>query len=158
MTKRRFVTLAGLTSFAALLVLLAEATVIPRAPTRRELVRTWVGWFDGQRYFRLTLAEDGSGLFGDYNLLDTKPNPKLHEIRRWSLKGTELSMDLRPVDPQARPLVLTAQASTTMLHLKLDETNGWSCSALLRTEAEVDAAIQNTRRRMGGYGASARTK
>src|ERR1035438_1441808 len=46
MTKRRFITLAGLTSFAALLVFLAQATVIPRAPTRSEVARTWVGWFE----------------------------------------------------------------------------------------------------------------
>jgi hypothetical protein len=154
MTKRRFITLAGLTSFAALLVFLAQATVIPRAPTRSEIARTWVGWFDDQRYFRLTLADDGTGLFGDYNLSDTNPKPKLHAIKKWSLDGADLSMDLRPVDPRANRLLLTAHASTTMVHLKLTETNGWSCCALLRLEGEVDAAIQSTKRQMESYGAS----
>jgi hypothetical protein len=158
MTKRRSTLLAASTSFVAMLVLLAQAIVIPRAPTRSELARTWVGWFDDQRYFRLTLANDGTGLFGDYSLSEINPKPKLHKVSKWSLDGAELAMELGPVDPQAGPLFLTAHASTTMLQMKLAETNGWSCSALLRLEGEVDAAIQSTKQRMESYAASAKTK
>jgi hypothetical protein len=158
MPKRRFTIPAGLAALVLLFVLIARATVIPRNPTKEELARTWVGWFDDQRYFRLQLAKSGEGLFGDYSLTDVNPTPRLYRVMKWSLEGAVLAFDLRPVDSDSRPLALNAHASVTMLHLELAETNGWTCTALLRPEREVDAAIQQTKRQMESYRATTNAK
>jgi hypothetical protein len=158
MPKRRFIIPAGLAALVVLFVLIARGTVIPRNPTKEELARTWVGWFDDRRYFRLELAQNGGGLFGDYSLSDVNPTPRLYRVTKWSLEGAGLALDLRPVDSDSRPLALNAHASVTMLHLNLAETNGWACTALLRPESEVDAVIQNTKRQMENYKASAKAK
>lgn len=158
MSKQRFIALASLCGVVMLFVFLAKATVIPRNPTAKEVTGTWVGWFDDRRYFRLKLAENGTGLFGDYNLSDTNPKPKLYQITKWSLEGAKLAMDLHPIDPDASPLALSAHASVTMLRLTVTETNGWTGCAMLRPEPEIDSAIHGTKSRMEDYEAAARTK
>jgi hypothetical protein len=158
MSKRGFIIPAGLAALVVLFVLITRATVIPRNPTKEELVRTWVGWFDDQRYFRLELGKSGDGLFGDYSLTDVNPTPRLYRVAKWSLEGATLAFDLRPVDSDSRPLALNASASVTMLHLKLAETNGWTCTALLRPEREVETAVQETKRQMENYKAPTNAK
>jgi hypothetical protein len=128
----------------------AYATTKPRHATVSELSTTWVAWTGGE-YFRIELKEDGTGLCGFYDL--SQVSPKLHEITKWTLKGYDIEMALKPIDADAWQMTMKGIATPTRLNLKLGDgrKNGWRSEATFEHEKEMESMIENTKKRMQDY-------
>ena len=90
--------------------LCAYATKRVRQPVAPELSTTWVGWADKLHYFRLQLAENGTGLCGFYE--QVSPSPRLYRVTKWTLKDYDIELTLKPIDSDAWQLTMRARRHT----------------------------------------------
>lgn len=140
------------------LTLLAYATKRVRQPTMSEISTVWVGWADSLHYFRLHLAENGTGLCGFYERITS--SPRLYQVTKWTLKGYDIELTLKPIDPDAWAITMKGRATSSELFLNLGDgrKNGWRAEARLQHESMIDSVVESTKKRMHDYGKSTDTK
>jgi hypothetical protein len=129
----------------------AYATTRVRQPTGPELSTVWVGWADSSHYFRLQLLEDGTGLFSLYER--SRSASRLYEITKWTLKGYDIEIISRPIDPDAWPVTMKGTANPMFLHLKLGDgrKSGWRAQAMFERESFIESAMDSAKKRMQDY-------
>jgi|ERR1041384_786942 hypothetical protein len=130
---------------------LAYATRPVRQPTVGELSTVWVGWADTMHYFRLQLAADGTGLCGFYERIDNSSS--LHEITKWTLKGYDIEIILKPIDTNAWPVTMKGTATPGTLYLELGDgrKNGWRAKGTFEHERFIESAMESAKKRMQDY-------
>ncbi len=129
----------------------AYATTRVRQPTALELSNVWVGWADSSHYFRLQLLEDGTGLCSLYER--SRSASRLYEITKWTLKGYDIEILFRPIDPDAWPVTMKGTANPMFLHLKLGDgrKSGWRAQAMFERESFIESAMGSAKKRMQDY-------
>lgn len=132
----------------AMFALLAHAWTRVRQPTVSELSTVWVGWADSLHYFRLQLAEDGTGLCGFYERI--RSSSRLYEITKWTLKGYDIEIVLKPIDPDAWPVTMKGTATPSSLHIQFGDgrKNGWRAKGTLEQERFIESAMESAKKRM----------
>jgi hypothetical protein len=130
---------------------LAFATTPKRQPTARELSTVWVGWADTRRYIRLQLTEDGSGLCGFYE--SSEKSSSLHDVTKWTLKGYDIEIILKPIDSNAWPFTMKGKAYPSNLYLELGDgrKNGWRAKGTFEHESFIESAMESAKKRMNDY-------
>jgi len=130
---------------------LAYATTKPRPPTVPELSSDWVAWADASHYFRLQLLEDGTGLCSLYER--SRSSSCLYEITKWTLKGSDVEIVVKPIDAEAWPVTIKGTANPLFMHLKLSDgrKDGWRAQAMFERETFIESAMQNAKERMQDY-------
>src|SRR5262245_43244604 len=126
----------------------AYATTRVRQPTASELSTVWVGWADSSHYFRLQLAEDGTGLCGFYER--SRSSSRLYEVTKWTLKHYDIEIILKPVDPGAWTVTMKGIATPSSLHLKVGDgrKNGWRTEGRFEKESFIQSAMDSPKKRM----------
>jgi hypothetical protein len=129
----------------------AYASKRVRPPTASETATVWVGWADSLHYFRLELAENGTGLCGFYERIG--PSPRLYQVTKWTLKGYDIELTLKPIDSDAWQLAMKGTATPGDLYLKLSDgrKNGWRAEAHLQHETLIESVTDSTKKRMNDY-------
>ena len=94
---------------------IADKKVLP--PDQSSLCGAWFGFDDDRlRFCRLELNRDGTGFFST-TLVD---NPALlYFLRKWSLDGFDLKLEIRPLDANAEPIYLKGVAGEPELVLEM---------------------------------------
>ena len=130
---------------------LAYSTTRVRQPTVAELSTVWVGWADQSHYFRLQLSEDGTGLCSLYER--SRSASRLYETTKWTLKGYDIEIVLRPIDPDAWPVTMKGTANAMFLHLKLGDgrKSGWRAQAMFERESFIESAMESAKTRMHDF-------
>jgi hypothetical protein len=141
MRYRHFLIILGVVA----VTVFAYASQRVRQPTVSELSTVWVGWADSLHYFRLQLAENGTGLCGFYERITS--GPRLYEVTKWTLKGYDIELTLKPIDPDAWELKMKGKATPGDLYLDLSDgrKDGWRSKANLQHESMIESEIRTRR-------------
>jgi hypothetical protein len=131
--------------------LLAYANTKVREPNTPELSTVWVGWADSMHYFRIQLAADGTGLCSFYER--SRSSSRLYEVTKWTLKGYDIELTLKPIDADAWPVTMKGTATPSRLYLKLGDgrKNGWRAEATFEHEKFIESAMESAKKRMLDY-------
>src|SRR5688572_25237698 len=97
------------------ITVVACATTRIRQPTAAELSTVWVSWVDSVGYYRLQMTEDGKGLCSVYERY--RADSRLYEISKWTLKGYDIEITLKPIDLDAEMITLKGSANPGSLRL-----------------------------------------
>jgi len=128
-----------------------EATKKSIPPTEKDLVGVWIGYEEGQMTFtRLDLRNDSTGycarISAGSHVVD------IHRIRKWSLRGWDLSVDMTPMSPNVARLYLKGWGGRAYLQVKIGTLEGnkiegkWNRTLVLSPESEVERCNQETKR------------
>jgi hypothetical protein len=137
---------------------IAYGTTRVRQPTASELSTVWVGWVDSLHYFRIQLSEDGTGLCGFYSRVIS--GSRLYEVTKWTLKGYDIELTLKPVDADAWPMTMKGTATPGSMHLKVSDgrKRGWRAEGTLEKESFVESAMESAKKRMQDHQKSGDTR
>lgn len=145
---KRLLAALVLTLASGVLTLGAEATKRAKPITASSAARSWVGYStDGLYFLRLTLKGDESGELG-YGFVDQPP--KVITLKRWWLRGDELSIEL---DRSREESLSRSRMSGTFGSRQLAfvvRGDDWRIEAKLFSENDFEEQLEKLRSVMGG--------
>jgi hypothetical protein len=82
-----------------------------------------------------------------------RSSSRLYEVTKWTLKGYDIELTLKPIDADAWPVTMKGKARLTALYLKLGDgrKNGWRVDATCKQEKFIESAMESAKTRMQDY-------
>ncbi|HXJ88592.1 MAG TPA: hypothetical protein VMS18_17360 [Candidatus Binatia bacterium] len=113
-------------------------------PTEKDLIGVWIGWEEGQLAFtRVDLRANSMGYCAR---IFAGTDPEVYQIRRWSMDGWNLKIDLTPISPKIESIYLVGLGGRGYLQLKVSAVGGkWHRKLVLLPESDVETAQQNAK-------------
>ncbi|HWY68899.1 MAG TPA: hypothetical protein VNX88_09555 [Terriglobales bacterium] len=129
----------------------AQASKKASPATAKELVGIWVGFDDDDLTFTgLDLRADSTGYCARTSPVDTILHDygvQVYRIKKWSISGWDLTIDVAPVTANAESVYLKGRARG-IASLKLEiggVKDKWKMGMLLSPESRVEASNQETK-------------
>jgi hypothetical protein len=119
-------------------------------PDRKDIIGTWFGFDENRLLFcRIELDPDGEG-YCSTAYVDNQA--RLYSVRKWSLDGFQINIELQPVDKEAEPIYLKGLAGRPELMLEVGGVGAkWKRKLSLFNDQDVTSKNMLTEARIEKY-------